>query len=62
MTSTVVPFQIFINLRCSFRAEAVLAQLFGGSKYPRICYLGFWEIVIVIQVLGRYMMIGYLDP
>ena len=25
-------------------------------------YLGFWVIVITVQVLGKYMMIRYLDP
>ena len=24
--------------------------------------LGFWVIVIVVQVLGKYMIIRYLDP
>ena len=24
--------------------------------------LGFWVIVIIAQVLGKYMIIGYLDP
>ena len=24
--------------------------------------LGFWVIVIIAQVLGKYMMIRYLDP
>ena len=29
-----------------------------GSMYS----LGFWVIVILVQVLGKYMIIGYLDP
>ena len=33
-----------------------------GSKYPIIRYLGFWVIVMIVQVLGKYMIIGYLDP
>ena len=24
--------------------------------------LGSWIIVIIVQVLGKYMIIGYLDP
>ena len=24
--------------------------------------LGFWVIVIIVQVLGEYMIIWYLDP
>ena len=31
-----------------------------GSMYPISGYLGV--IVIVVQVLGKYMIIGYLDP
>ena len=27
-----------------------------------IRYLGFWVIVIIVQVLGKYMIIRYLDP
>ena len=30
--------------------------------YPIIGHLGFLVIVIVVQVLGKYMTIGYLDP
>ena len=30
--------------------------------YPILRYLGFRVIVIVEQVLGKYMIIGYLDP
>ena len=33
-----------------------------GSKYPIISYLRFWVIVIIVQVLGKYMNIRYLDP
>ena len=24
--------------------------------------LGFWVIVIIVQVLGKHMIFGYLDP
>ena len=34
------------------------AQVPRGSMYP----LGIWVIVIIVQVLGKYMIIGYLDP
>ena len=30
--------------------------------YPIIRYLEFWVIVIIVQVLGKYMIIMYLDP
>ena len=33
-----------------------------GSKDPIIRYLGFGVVVIIVQVLGRYEIIGYLDP
>ena len=33
-----------------------------GSMYPIIRYFGFWVIVILVQVLGKYMIIWYLDP
>ena len=30
--------------------------------YPIIRYLaGFWVIVIIVQVLGKYMIVSYLD-
>ena len=35
-----------------------------GSKYTIFSYLGFGFRVIgtIVQVLGKYLMIGYLDP
>ena len=30
--------------------------------YPISRYLGFGNIVIIVQVLGKKMIIGYLDP
>ena len=32
-----------------------------GSKYPIIRCLGL-VIVIIVQVLGKYMIVRYLDP
>ena len=29
---------------------------------PNNLVLGFWVIVIIVQVLGKYMIIRYLDP
>ena len=29
---------------------------------PNNSVLGYWAIVIIVQVLGKYMIIGYLDP
>ena len=41
-------------------ASAVVKQVGGmdnpkGSAYPIIRYLGFWVIVIAVQVLGKYI-------
>ena len=33
-----------------------------GSMYPIVRYLGIWVIVIIVQILGKYMIIRYLDP
>ena len=30
--------------------------------YPNNWVLGIWAIVIIVQILGKYMIIGYLDP
>ena len=29
---------------------------------PNAYVLGIWVIVIIVQVLGKYMIIRYLDP
>ena len=29
---------------------------------PNNWVLGIWVIVIMVQALGKYMIIGYLDP
>ena len=31
-------------------------------RVPIIWYLGFGLVVIVVQVLGKYMIVRYLDP
>ena len=31
-----------------------------GEKYPRTRYLGFW-VIHIVQVLGKYMIVRYLD-
>ena len=31
-------------------------------QVPNIELLGFRVIIIIVQVLGKYMMVGYLDP
>ena len=33
-----------------------------GSMYAIIRYLGFGYLGIMVQVLGKYMIIRYLDP
>ena len=30
--------------------------------YPKNQVLGIWIIVIIVQVLGKYLIIWYLDP
>ena len=32
------------------------------SVYPIIRVFGTWVMVIIVPLLGRYMMIRYLDP
>ena len=29
---------------------------------PKNLVLGFWVIVIIVQVLGKYLIIRYFDP
>ena len=29
---------------------------------PNNLVLGFWVIIIIVQALGKYVMIRYLDP
>ena len=43
-------------MRCS------LSTVPGRVQVPNYWVLGFWVIVIIVQVLGKYMNIGYLDP
>ena len=33
-----------------------------GSMYPMLGYLGFWVIAIIVQVLGKYMIISTWTP
>ena len=30
-------------------------------QVPNNWVLGYWVIIIIVQVLGKYMIIGYLD-
>ena len=32
------------------------------SKYPITKYWEFLAVVVVVQVLGKYMIIGHMDP
>ena len=52
-------------------SESTPAELSGRQSFleltlrvhvPNNQVLGFWVIVIIVQVLGKYMIIGYLDP
>ena len=31
-------------------------------QVPNNQVLGFWVMVFIVQALGKYMIIGYLDP
>ena len=31
-------------------------------QVPNNWVFGTWVIVIIVQILGKYMIIGYLDP
>ena len=42
-----------------FRAEGLLTL---RVHVPNNWVLGFWVIVIIVQALGKYMIIRYLDP
>ena len=33
-----------------------------SSLSPKALGVGFWVILIIVQVLGKYMIIRYLDP
>ena len=48
--------------RSGFRNLALPAPTPKGSMYPIIGVLGGLSIGIVVQALGKYMIIGYLDP
>ena len=39
-----------------------VAQVTQRVHVPNNWVLGFWVVVIMVQVLGKYMTIGYLDP
>ena len=39
-----------------------LSYLSQKVHVPNNKVLGFWVIAIMIQVLGKYMILGYLDP
>ena len=37
------------------------ASVFSGSMCPIMWHLGFWVVGIIVQVLGKNMIIRYLD-
>ena len=44
------------------RTSSCIVCLAQRVHVPNNLVLGFWVIVILIQVLGKYMIIRYLDP
>ena len=44
---------------CCARSQETLSQ---RVQVPNNCVLGFGVIVIRVQVLSKYMIVGYLDP
>ena len=48
-------------MRCTLIRKGIWEHNVGNPKGPN-SVLGFWVIVIVVQVLGKYMIIRYLDP
>ena len=46
-----------------FKGDIGVYRVWGlGSKYPIIRYLGFEISAILVQLLGKYMILRYLDP
>ena len=51
--------------RCDFKVRGVSSDLRDLSLRVHVSnswVLGIWVIVIIEQVWGKYMIIGYLDP
>ena len=48
--------------RTDGKAPHLLEVLTLRVQVPNNLVLGLWVIVIIIQVLGKYMIIGYMDP
>ena len=48
--------------RCVFECEGDLQPQIQRVQVPNNWVLGFWVIVIIVQVLGKYMIFRYLDP
>ena len=41
--------------------QSLLSRKILRVQVPNMQVLGIWVIVILVQVLGKYMIIGYLD-
>ena len=55
MYSVCNPFQ-------TFKGPCIHTYISPRVHVPNNLVLGFWVIVIIVQVLGKYMIIRYLDP
>ena len=51
-----------VIFRKAFEVETVHDHLFQRVHVPNNEVFGFWETVIMVWVLGKYMIIRYLDP
>ena len=49
---------------CTKHSEDEKDRCKGAQRVhvPNNLVLGIWVIVIIVLVLGKYMIIGYLDP
>ena len=43
-------------------ASKVRATIILRVQVPDNQVLGYWVIVVIVQVLGKYRIVGYLDP
>ena len=44
------------------KGRTTLLTVHRGSMHPIIRFLGILVIVVIVQALGKYMIIRYLDP
>ena len=50
------------QIKTHHKVHLELSTFPRGSKYPIMLYMGFGVVVLIAQVLGKYVIIGHLDP